>query len=314
MAQPQTAQREKTLQKPDMTVGDILRTTRVHYEQSIEDIERVLHIKAAQLSAIESNQFNKLPGPVYAAGFIRTYSEYLGLDGDKMVSLFKSQSGTRPVKPELSKKLPATVQDSRTPNWWLLAASLMAILGIGALWMNGNTHDRSIVETVPSIPPSIRADSAPAARREQPVVADGSVAEPVTPPAAPAVAVQAAVAPPTQTAEAVAPAAPVQAPAEKRDGIILKITQNSWVEIKDKTGKAVVSRVLKAGDKYFVPARSDLFMSLGNSGGVKLEIEGAELPNLGAPGEVLRNLPLDVVALKKKFASKFSGTFANPAH
>lgn len=94
----------KNLYETDQTVGAILKRERLRYDQSITDIEHVLHIRAAQLEAIEADQFQKLPGPVYAAGFIRTYAEYLGLDGPSMVSLYKSQSGARTIKPDLDRK------------------------------------------------------------------------------------------------------------------------------------------------------------------------------------------------------------------
>lgn len=274
--------------QPDMTVGEILRRTRIHYEQAVDDIERVLHIKAAQINAIEADDFKKLPGPVYAAGFIRSYSEYLGLDGDKMVSLFKSQSGSKPVKPDLH--LPIVVNDARNANIGLIGVSVIVAVGILVLWSNISQDDRRIVDSVPHVPATIRAESAPAASPAQ--VTKTADASPAGPPQ-PAVTTNTTVA---------------AAPAVQTDGIILKIVQNSWVEIKDSTGKAVVSRVLKAGDKYFVPARPDLTMSLGNSGGVRLEIDGKELQGLGTKGEVLRNIPLDIEILKKKFAK----TIVNP--
>ena len=95
-------------------------------------------------------------------------------------------------------------------------------------------------------------------------------------------------------------AEPVQV-AEPR-GIILNILQNSWVEIRDDSGKAVLSRVLKAGDQYFVPDRPDLTMALGNAGGVAIEVDGQALSFLGKEGQVRRNIPLDAQKLKNLYA------------
>src|SRR5262249_30547058 len=106
----------------------------------------------------------------------------------------------------------------------------------------------------------------------------------------------AAVAPAAGQPAATAPAAPAAAPAEipaadaqKQKGIIIKIKKNSWVEIRGKDGKSIVSRVLNAGDQYYVPDRPDLTISLGNSGGVELQVEGKTLKPLGNEGEVRRN-------------------------
>ncbi|MBU0859077.1 MAG: helix-turn-helix domain-containing protein, partial [Alphaproteobacteria bacterium] len=80
----------------DMTVGEILRRTRLHYGQSLTDVESILRIRAAQLQALEDGRIDLLPGRVYAIGFVRAYAEYLGLDGEKMVHLFKAQAGNPP--------------------------------------------------------------------------------------------------------------------------------------------------------------------------------------------------------------------------
>ncbi len=70
------------------------------------------------------------------------------------------------------------------------------------------------------------------------------------------------------------------------------------LKIRDASGKAIVSRVLKAGDQYFVPDRPDLRMSLGNASGVQIVVDGKALPFLGARGEVKRNISLETKSLK----------------
>jgi cytoskeletal protein RodZ len=286
MIHKQPINRDETLYQNDMSVGDILRRTRLHYDQSIEDIERALRIRASQVDAIETGNYDQLPGRVYAIGFVRSYAEYLGLDGDKMVSLFKSQSGAPANRPQLH--FPVAASESKLPQVWLVGGSLIAAVLILTLWWSLGNHDRSAVTNVPPIPDSIRAEN-------NNTVGGIKFSNTQMGPPAPA---KAHVPPAAATAAA--------APAENPRGIILKIVQNSWVEIKDRDGKEVVSRVLKAGDKYFVPARPDLFMSLGNSGGVKIEIDGEELSDIGASGQVLRNIPLDVDALKKKYTRKIA--------
>lgn len=271
---------ETSPHQSDMSVGDILRRTRLHYDRTIEDIELALRIKASMVEAIENGQFARLPGRVYTIGFIRTYSEYLGLDGDKMVSLYKSQTGVRPGKVELV--FPEATVENRFPYAWHTAASLVLAIGVIAIWMSMNGNDRRAVNDIPEVPAAIASESQQVKAPATNVASNEKAGPPI----------------PQRTVQATEPAAG----AEKKAGIILKIVQNSWVEIKDKEGNEVVSRVLKAGDKYFVPSRPDLFMSLGNSGGVKIEIAGEDLPNLGSPGQVLRNVPLDIEVLKKKFS------------
>lgn len=70
-------------------IGDSLREARVRQGLALGDVERETCIRAANLEAIESERFDALPGDVYAAGFIRTYAEQLGLDGGQYADAFR---------------------------------------------------------------------------------------------------------------------------------------------------------------------------------------------------------------------------------
>ena len=312
MGQP--ALKEDELNFTDMAVGEILRRTRTHYGQSLQDIERALRIRASQIEAIENGDLEKLPGRVYAIGFVRSYAEYLGLDGDKIVDLFKAQSGGKSVTPELH--FPVTASDSKTPPFWLVGVSLAVafLLVIGWWMMQGG--DRSVVDEVPEVPATMKTGTLQQPPPESELAAAEIPPPPETPPSSgtvvspqdvePSSATTAPSAAPvaeTTTTTASAPAkAPEPSAATKQD-IILNIKENSWVEIRDDSGKTLVSRVLKAGDKYFVPDRPDLKISLGNAAGVELEVEGQKLKPLGAKGVVKKNIPLDAASLKKTYGN-----------
>ena len=55
---------------------------------TLEDAERDTRISRRYLQALESEQFEVIPAPVYARGFLRSYSQYLGLDPAEMLALF----------------------------------------------------------------------------------------------------------------------------------------------------------------------------------------------------------------------------------
>jgi len=81
---------------PAATVGRLLRSARERQGLGLDEVEATLLIRTAQLRAIEDDRFDALPAEAYARGFVRTYAEYLGLDGDQMVQLFNEQwSATR---------------------------------------------------------------------------------------------------------------------------------------------------------------------------------------------------------------------------
>ncbi len=68
------------------TLGQQLRQAREERKLTIEQAVSATRIRAHYLQAIESNQFELLPSAVHKRGFIRAYAEYLGLDGEALIS------------------------------------------------------------------------------------------------------------------------------------------------------------------------------------------------------------------------------------
>ncbi len=78
-------------EEADVSLGDELRGARASSGRSLDQIERELKIKAAYLLAIEDVRPDLLPDPAYAAGFLRAYARYLGLDPDKTALRFQKE-------------------------------------------------------------------------------------------------------------------------------------------------------------------------------------------------------------------------------
>ncbi|MGE5766911.1 MAG: DUF4115 domain-containing protein, partial [Bacteroidota bacterium] len=80
--------------------------------------------------------------------------------------------------------------------------------------------------------------------------------------------------------------------------IVLKATQDAWVQVRDREGNLLLTRVLRVGDSYKVPNQADLTLLTGNAGGLEITVDGGRLPALGPVGAVRRNIPLDPQALR----------------
>jgi cytoskeleton protein RodZ len=81
---------------------------------------------------------------------------------------------------------------------------------------------------------------------------------------------------------------------------VVKATADVWLTVKQKSGPALLNKLLHAGDSFAVPAdKSDLTLTTGNAGGTVIEVDGAPIPvSLGISGMVRRDLPLDADMLK----------------
>jgi transcriptional regulator with XRE-family HTH domain len=71
-------------------LGSQLRAARAAKGLSLEQVFKATRIKISYLEALESNRNDALPGLVQARGFVRTYANYLGLDGEALASALDS--------------------------------------------------------------------------------------------------------------------------------------------------------------------------------------------------------------------------------
>ncbi|MEA1910048.1 MAG: helix-turn-helix domain-containing protein [Spirochaetota bacterium] len=72
------------------TFGEKLRSTRENKGYSLEQVARDTNIAKKFLTALEEENFAIFPGEPYLIGFLKNYSDYLGLDSGKMVSLHRN--------------------------------------------------------------------------------------------------------------------------------------------------------------------------------------------------------------------------------
>lgn len=68
--------------------GDLLRNIRESAGATLAQVAEITKIGRGYLRAIESNDFENLPAPVYVRGFVLEYARVLGLDSDQVVSSF----------------------------------------------------------------------------------------------------------------------------------------------------------------------------------------------------------------------------------
>lgn len=73
------------------TIGEKLQEARQLSGWTLEDVSKRTKIPIAILESIEKNEFQKLPSPTYAIGFIRNYAKLLGLNDREIVSEFIQQ-------------------------------------------------------------------------------------------------------------------------------------------------------------------------------------------------------------------------------
>ena len=104
---------------------------------------------AAYLEALEAGDHGKLPGRVYAIGFVRTYSSFLGLDSAVAIERFKSEA----VSLDHTHLLPPTPPpEGRVPGGALLFVSLVSAVVLYGGWWVMSAEERRLPEIVAEVP------------------------------------------------------------------------------------------------------------------------------------------------------------------
>jgi len=132
-------------------IGRALREARQGRGEDLYAVAETLRIKPSYLFALEEGDFSMTPGRAYALGFLRTYAEYLGFDGTRVVQLVKEALDGAVPTPELVVPQP---QDDRRLHGLLVAAS---ILLLGVLYGSWHIHwrDQPVLERVAAVPGEI---------------------------------------------------------------------------------------------------------------------------------------------------------------
>lgn len=287
------------------TIDAILSEARSRSGRTLADIAGELRIRERYLEALESGDHAALPPPAFAAGFVRSYADSLGLDGRALARRFKEEAGS----PEQDARLhfPEPVAESRLPGRASMVSAAVGVLAIYFGWFADFTAsgadaiaDARAIDPVPErlAKPDrtgVTASAAPLMTAESVAASDvgkTTAAVPVSDDT-PLGTLAGTAEPPARTIAnppAASPGAPAGDGAPRR--IVLTATDDAWLRVVDAMDREIWNGVLHAGESWS-PARSGLRMMTSNAGAVMLAVDGRKLGTLGDGGAVVRDIRLD---------------------
>jgi hypothetical protein len=149
-------------------IGNSLREARLRQGADFPEIEQGTKIRAKYLRALEDEQFDVLPAQTYVKGFLRSYAEYLGLDGQLYVDEYNSRfvvgDEERPSRPRLSAPPSRGVQvQSRVLLLTLLGIATVTALVIVA-WTRGEPQKQDLFGVGERQPQANAPSKSPAAQ------------------------------------------------------------------------------------------------------------------------------------------------------
>jgi cytoskeleton protein RodZ len=127
-------------------IGNSLREARLRQGIDFARVEADTKIRGKYLKALEEERFDVLPGETYVKGFLRTYADYLGLEGQLYVDEFNSRFAT--VEEPLPQPRRPTRARTRTVEANFVAVALAGIVAVTLLvvvaWRIGNEPNENV--------------------------------------------------------------------------------------------------------------------------------------------------------------------------
>src|SRR4051812_49360584 len=133
-------------------IGETLREARMRRRIDMSEVEATTKIRAKYLRALESEEWELLPGPTFVKTFLRTYAEYLELDSRLLVDEYKQQF-ERPAGMDVT-PLNLRRQARRRRLMPRLGPGLVVIIGavllLGVLYALGRFGDEPTGDETPT--------------------------------------------------------------------------------------------------------------------------------------------------------------------
>ncbi|MBL8709931.1 MAG: DUF4115 domain-containing protein [Rhodospirillaceae bacterium] len=147
-------------------VAALLRRRREELSRDITTVARQLRIRAVYIQAIEDGRLQDLPGTAYAVGFVRAYADYLGLDGNSIVSDYRDELARRSRQNQLIWPVDQ-VEHKHFPGGIILIVSLVLAVVLYGGWYFASQPGGTGIDLIDKVPELMKQQGEEAAPAEQ---------------------------------------------------------------------------------------------------------------------------------------------------
>lgn len=294
------------------SVGEFFRHVRETKGLTIDEVASKTRIRTDFLKALEEGNFAKLPDQVFAKGFVRTYARSLGLDEDDAMNRFVQTAGAFYDKQEERERLRVKqAEDERRKrgNRKILALAVGVALLLLVLLLTREQSGLVLRRPTPEPPPfAVHTPPAVVPRASEPVLptpeslpvpeevavegdsADTEGAEPEA--AAPRSTASSLTEPATASASTPLANKPVREAVLGPPMVLdLEALELTWVVVQV-DGGSPHEALLRPGERVTWEGREQFTLTLGNAGGVRVELNGEQKGPFGPSGSVARGIVL----------------------
>lgn len=250
--------------------GDYLKKEREQKKISLEEIRDSTKINIRFLKALEEDKFDLLPGKFFTRGIIRTYANYIGLDVKDVLNKYHEFL--------LSQKSPQEKEDMDRDqiNEIKPPKKVKIILGIVVI---------IILITISVIFYTKYG-------KKQPQVSQIAILEE------------------TDVPKIKDKILPEIKPEKTEMGLTLEfhVNQRTWFQLYA-DGELIFEGIKDEGETFQVTAQNEFIMHVGNAGGFTYSINGNQGKPLGLPGQVSRDIMINLENYKNYLKEEQDQTF-----
>ncbi|BBA42335.1 MULTISPECIES: helix-turn-helix domain-containing protein [Burkholderia] len=286
-------------------VGSRLAQLRETRGWTVDDVSARLKVAPQKLRALEAGDISHLPGVTFALGVVRSYAKMLGVDPEPFAQALRRERGVPEVDlsmpassgtdlPRGRVSIPLGGSSRHHPWLWGTGIVVVAVVAV-LMWHTGGDSSSLLARFKSGDAEHASAASAPAASSSSveeaassgaSAVVANEVPAPAVASAAPAPAVASAAPAPAPvapvvtaaasqpavaaaTASAAVPAQPASVVVAAGQSMIeLKVKQDSWFSVRDKSGKELFSGLVHGGEAKQVAGDGPFKVTIGNKAGL----------------------------------------------
>ena len=237
-------------EKESFSFGYYLQSKRLEKNISLESVAEETRIATSNLTLIEKEDVESLPNPVFVKGFLRSYAQAVGADGDEAVRLYEARLDMKSRLDETGRLSPR----STLSPWRNLILSIVAVMALMAMSLYGVSYFKHRTLPYDTTEPSGRSEPAPEER----------------------------------AAEHKTPKAKTDRPSGTLTKRVLRIRalEDTWVKI-IVDNQEPKEYNLRAGDQMEEEATVGYNLLIGNAGGLEMKLDGNPVAISGKDGEVV---------------------------
>jgi cytoskeleton protein RodZ len=243
--------------------GRALAAARAARNLSVADVSQQIKYGARQIEAMEADDFSRLPGTTFVRGMIRSYAKLVMIDPQPLLLALERRGIPAPITVDLRTSKQEPFPDgTRKSNRVYAFLSLAVLLAVAVVAYEWHAGPPSPGEAVTITSRAARVEIAPPAPEAAAVPERAGATAEALP----------------QPAQARSPQGAPAAGARNRDKlqrIQLEFVKESWVEIRQADGKAILSQLNSGGTQQVVEGTPPFDVVIGNASGVRLRYKDA---------------------------------------